>query len=133
MPPEKDDAAYLWDMLDAAKMLLSITAGVDRGAYLTNRTVQLASERCIEIIGEAARFVSDGFRAAHAEIPWSKIVAQRHILAHHYGAIEHERLWRVIETHIPELVDQLTPLIPALPDDSAEGGRPAPPDSANPA
>lgn len=69
MPPEKDDAAYLWDMLDAARTLLTITAGIDRDRYLINRTIQLASERCIEIIGEAARFVSDEFRAAHAEIP----------------------------------------------------------------
>ena len=117
MPPEKVDAAYLWDMLDAAQTLMSITRGVDREAYLANRTLQLAAERCIEIIGEAARFVSEECRQAHPEVPWKKIVAQRHILAHHYGAIEHERLWRVVETHVPEMVRLLTPLIPPIPDE----------------
>ncbi|MCG3127895.1 MAG: hypothetical protein CHACPFDD_02768 [Phycisphaerae bacterium] len=119
MPPEKDDAAYLWDMLDAARTLILITKGADRATYLSNRTLQLATERCIEIVGEAARFVSEPFGQAHPEIPWTKIVAQRHILAHHYGTIEHERLWRVVETHIPELVRLLPPLVPPLPDDAA--------------
>ncbi|MDX2199950.1 MAG: HepT-like ribonuclease domain-containing protein [Phycisphaerae bacterium] len=108
-------------MLDAANTLVTITSGVDEKAYLANRTLQLAAERCIEIIGEAARYVSRSFRDAHPEIQWTKIVAQRHILAHHYGAIQHERLWRVVETHVPALVAQLTPLVPVVPENPADG------------
>jgi uncharacterized protein with HEPN domain len=41
-----------------------------------------AVERQVEIIGEAARRVSDSFRQQHSEIPWSTIMGQRHVLAH---------------------------------------------------
>lgn len=62
-----------------------------------------AVERQIEIIGEAARRVSDDFRVAHPEIAWRPIIAQRHILAHEYGEIEDDLIWRVATIHVPEL------------------------------
>jgi uncharacterized protein with HEPN domain len=105
-------------MLDAARTACEITRGLDFDTYMGSRTVQLATERAIEIIGEAARFVSQEFREEHPEIPWTKIVAQRHVIAHHYGAIQHDRLWRVVATHMPELIAALTPLVaqpPAAP------------------
>jgi uncharacterized protein with HEPN domain len=40
------------------------------------------------------------------------IQAQRHVLAHEYGEIKHERIWRVATVHIPELVKQLAALLP---------------------
>ena len=35
-----------------------------------------------EIIGEAARRLTKSFRDSHPEIPWTKIMGQRHVLAH---------------------------------------------------
>ena len=40
---------------------------------------------------------------------------QRHVLAHEYGAIKHERIWAVATIHIPELIEKLEPLIPSTP------------------
>jgi len=82
MPPEQRDPAYLWDMLDAARMVCQMTTGVTYDQYLANRTLQLAVERAIEIIGQAARRVSEATQNAHPEIPWRRIIAQRHVLAH---------------------------------------------------
>ena len=76
---------------------------------------QLAVERSIEILGEAARKVSQAFQAAHPEIPWSRIIAQRHVLAHEYGNIDHERIWEVATVRVPQLIVQLVPLIPPPP------------------
>jgi uncharacterized protein with HEPN domain len=46
--------------------------------------------------------------------------AQRHVLAHDYGEIRHERIWYVATIHIPALIQQLEPLLPAPPDDAGE-------------
>lgn len=78
---------------------------------------QRAVERAIEIIGEAARRVSQDFQQAHAGIPWRSMIAQRNVLAHEYGEILQEHIWRVATQYIPVLTDQLAPLIPPLPDD----------------
>lgn len=79
---------------------------------MADRKLQLAIERLVEIIGEAARGVSSECRAQHPGIPWSGIVAQRHVLAHEYGAIKRERIWMVATQRVPELIAQLKPLLP---------------------
>ena len=116
MRPEDRDAAYLWDMLDAATAVSDFVSGVRAADYLRDRKLQLAVERAIEIIGEAARRVSEPVKSAHPEIPWQQMVAQRNVLAHEYGEIKHERIWLVATTHIPELVRLLKPLLPPLSD-----------------
>lgn len=115
MQPDERDAGYLWDMLDAARTICDFVAGADREGYLGNRMMQLAVERCVQAIGEGARRVSEEFKAAHPEIPWQQIVAQRNVLAHEYGAISQERMWALVSTHIPGLVDKLKKLVPPVP------------------
>lgn len=113
MQPDERDSGYLWDMLDAARAVQRFTAGVDREAYLSNRMMQLAVERCVQAIGEAARRVSEDFKAAHPEIPWRQIIAQRNVLAHEYGAINHERMWVLVSNNIPDLVEKLKNIVPS--------------------
>ncbi|HKY21163.1 MAG TPA: HepT-like ribonuclease domain-containing protein [Vicinamibacterales bacterium] len=114
MPPENRDAAYIWDMLEAAHAILTFTNGVSLEDYLADRKLQLAVERAIEIIGEAARLVSPELKASHSHIPWRQIVAQRNVLAHDYGEIKQDRIWLVATDRIPELISQLQPLLPPL-------------------
>lgn len=117
MRPEDPDAAYLWDMLEAAKLVTSFAAGKSLEDYRASALLRSAVERQLEIIGEAARRVSPAFQAAHSEIPWRAIVGQRNILAHDYGEIDDSRVWGVAAADIPRLIAQLEPLIPALPPD----------------
>jgi len=118
MRPDERDAAYLWDMLDAAQTIREITKHQALDAYLKDRTLQLAVERALEIIGEGARRVSQPLCEAHPEIPWRPIIAQRNVLAHEYGDIRQERIWAVVTRHIPELIERLEPLVPPAPGSS---------------
>jgi len=115
MRPDEKDAGYLWDMYDAAQSVREFTAGISCEHYLQDKKLRLAVERAVEIIGEAARHVSEPFRQAHPEIRWRAIVAQRHVLAHEYGEIKQERLWTVAAVRVPELIVLLEPLLPPLP------------------
>jgi uncharacterized protein with HEPN domain len=78
--------------------------------------LRLLLERRVEIIGEAARHVSEDFRTAHPEIPWRKIVAQRNILAHEYGDIDDEIMWDVATISMPALLRMLEPLVRSVGD-----------------
>ena len=119
MSESKDDTAYLWDMLTAAHAVVSFIASRTFEEYSTDLFLRSAVERQIEIIGEAARRVSPDFQASHTEIPWKPIMGQRHVLAHDYGEIKHDRIWRVATEHVPELIRLLGPLVPPPPDESA--------------
>jgi len=116
MPPERQDEAYLWDMLDAAQAVQRFVSGRSFQEYVADRLLRNAVERNVEIIGEAARGVSARFQAAHPEIPWRAVVGQRNVIAHEYGEIDDQRLWAVAVRFIPELIDNLRPLVPPEPE-----------------
>lgn len=116
MRPDDRDAGHLLDMLEHARGVARAVAGRTLTQYVEDENLRLAVERRIEIIGEAARRVSSGFQAAHPEIPWRKIVAQRNVLIHEYGEVEDEIMWDVARVSIPELVRLLEPLVPPPPD-----------------
>jgi uncharacterized protein with HEPN domain len=114
MLPEERDPAYLWDMLEAAKEVNSMLDDYDLTAFLANRVMLRAVERGVEIIGEAARHVSLAYQQAHPEIPWREIIGQRNILAHEYGQIDHELLYRTVTEDIPTLITTIERLLPPL-------------------
>lgn len=112
MPPEREDAGWLWDMLEASRAVLDFVRGRTFDDNEGDLLLRSAVERQIEIIGEAARHVSSTFRDDHDEISWRPIIAQRHVLAHDYGDIRHDLVWRVATMHVPELVAHLEPVVP---------------------
>ena len=116
MRPKSSNISYLWDMLDASMAIRQFLVGKTFNDYNTDRLLRGAVERHIEIIGEAARNISASFRAKHPQIPWIKIIAQRHVLTHEYGEVKHERIWSVATVHISELIKLLKPLIPEPPE-----------------
>jgi len=115
MRPSERDAGYLFDMLEHARGIARVLEGRTMEDYLSDEDLRLTVERRIEIIGEAARRVSEEFRRAHPEVPWRKIVAQRNVLAHEYGEIQDDILWRVATVSVPNLVTALEPLVPPPP------------------
>ncbi len=111
------DAGYLHDMLEAAKALQAFTGNVTYEEFLADPMRQAAIERKIEIIGEAARRVSKEFRDANTQIPWRPIIAQRHIVAHEYDRLVHQRIFKVATIHAASLAAELHRLLPAPPPD----------------
>jgi uncharacterized protein with HEPN domain len=69
MTPVERDAAYLWDMLEAAEQVVALSAGIDHEQLLRDVRTRYAVERALEIVGEAARKVSQGTRDTYPQIP----------------------------------------------------------------
>lgn len=111
MRPEERDVALLWDMLDAAKAVREFVAGKSFAHYERDRMLRGAVERNIEIIGVAAGRVSMSFREAHPDIPWVRIVGQRNVIAHEYGEIKNEAIWKVATHYLVDLIAVLEPIV----------------------
>jgi uncharacterized protein with HEPN domain len=116
MQPDRDPV-HLWDMLNAARGVVASLRDLEFEQYEADENLRLATERRIEIIGEAARRISVTFKEAHREIPWRLIVDQRNVLIHAYDEIADERIWRLASDDIPRLIEQLAALVPPLPED----------------
>lgn len=116
MPRERTDAALLFDMASAAEAVVRFLAGKTRESYGCDEILRAAVERKIEVIGEAARGISRALRVHQPHIPWDKIAGTRHVLAHDYDQVDDDIVWRIATIYVPELLGQITPLLPPAPD-----------------
>jgi len=108
---QRDDA-YLVDMLLAARRAIRFCEGITWEEFQKNDLHQYAVFKAIEILGEAARLVSDETRNTHPQIPWESIAGMRNRLIHEYFRIHLATVWQTVQEDIPPLVAQLEPLVP---------------------
>jgi uncharacterized protein with HEPN domain len=65
--------------------------------------MRFASVKQIEIIGEAANYISDETKEKFSEIQWRQITGLRHVLVHEYFGIDSRLIWQIIVDDIPSL------------------------------
>lgn len=116
MKPEERDAAYLWDMVRAGEQAGECVKGRSFEAFLASRIHVLALERTLEILGEAARRVTEDVRVAHPEIAWKRMIAQRNVIAHEYGDIDHKLLYVAVIEQLPKDLAILRRIVKGLED-----------------
>jgi uncharacterized protein with HEPN domain len=104
------DTALLWDMLQACEEITGFVAGKNVGQFTQDRMLCLAVERCLEVLGEAARHVSENCQDSLPQIPWRRIQGMRNILAHEYGEIDHRIIFDTAVAEVPTLAKALSVL-----------------------
>ena len=107
MRAEKRDRAYLWDMREFARESRKLVQRISFARLESDSMRKLALERSLELLGEAARRVSEAAKGEHAWIDWRALVGQRNVLAHDYGEIDHQLLYDNTRRKIPLLLAEL--------------------------
>jgi len=108
---QKNDLVRLHHMHDAAEEAIGFARGRTRADLEDDRLLVLGLIKAMEIIGEAARQVSQSTRDALPDIPWDDIIGMRHRLVHAYFDINLDILWQTIQEDIPSLLDILKTLM----------------------
>jgi uncharacterized protein with HEPN domain len=109
MPPKDEDR--LLHMRDAAERILKIVKGKDHIAIEFDDALPYALLALFQIIGEAARHVSEELRTQHSEVNWSGWIGFRNRLAHGYFNIDFNIMFDAIEKDLPKLLAQIRPII----------------------
>ncbi|WP_300269059.1 HepT-like ribonuclease domain-containing protein [Microbacterium sp.] len=110
MRPEA--GAHLWDAAEAARLVYEFTRGRTMVEFNTDLIIRSAVERQLEILGEALNRLRREDVDTGARVPdLDKIVGMRNIIAHEYGDIDYEIVWRAATTSIPELLPVLDELV----------------------
>ena len=86
--------------------------GRSRPELETDRALNLALVRLLEIVGEAAARVTQETRSLHPEIPWQQIVGLRNRLIHGYDEVDLDILWNIVSVDLQPLIDALERMIP---------------------
>ena len=106
------DAVRLGHMLDYSREAVELVAARSRGDLDSDRLLELALVRLIEVAGEAAARVSPATQARHPQIPWALIIGMRNRLVHGYDTVDHQALWDTLTDDLPALIGELESIVP---------------------
>ncbi|MDA8242312.1 MAG: DUF86 domain-containing protein [Nitrospiraceae bacterium] len=100
----KRDREFFLDILEAAKLAVSYIMGKSREEFLNDSQCQDAVIRRFEIIGEAARRISEDSRDANPELPWNEMIAMRNVMIHEYDDVDLPIVWETVKNNLPSLI-----------------------------
>jgi uncharacterized protein with HEPN domain len=98
-------------MLDHAREAVSMVQGKARMDLDTDRKLNLAVVRLLEIFGEAAGRISKEERDRYSTIPWAEMVGLRNRLIHGYDEVDLDILWQIVTADLPPLIKNLEKLL----------------------
>ena len=104
---QPSDGDRLQDMLEAAQKARHHAAGKTFDDLESDELLQLALVRLIEVIGEAAKYVSGPTRDSLPEIPWSQVAGTRDRLIHGYSTVDLTVVWEIIIDDLPPLAESI--------------------------
>lgn len=110
---------YLNDIVDSMGKILEYTEGIDYEEFTNTSMVFDAVIRNFEVIGEAAKSISDEIKENYPDIPWSDMVGMRNILIHSYFGIDYSIVWNTIKM-LPNYLKEVKKVQQLLDDELAE-------------
>lgn len=97
----------LEDMASYARRAVDIVAQAGEGGLARDEVRNLAVQRCLEIIGEAANAVPLEVQTQFPEIAFRQAIAMRHRIIHGYSRIDTAIIEATIRDDLPGLIAAL--------------------------
>ena len=116
----RSDADRVRDILEATAKIRERAAD-SIGAFLGDEMLQVWAIHYLQVIGEAARGVSQFLKERHPEVPWPQIVALRNILVHEYFGLNMHQVWTMVQKDLPKLEEQVQHIRSRIAPDSGCG------------
>jgi uncharacterized protein with HEPN domain len=116
------DSSTLLDMLLLAQDVREFVTAMTFETFSGDKKTRAAVLHALIVVGEASRRLSLDFKVDHPEIPWVRIGNFRNLLIHEYDKVDLPLVWRVVTAEVPQLIQNLTPLVPVEPPADGEQG-----------
>ncbi len=107
------DEILLLDILIAARKAQRYIGEMGETEFRASDLHQSAVVRELQVIGEAARQISDEFKEDHPEFDWQSMAGMRNRLIHEYFRVSLEVVWQTLREDVPDLVSAIEALIPS--------------------
>lgn len=106
------DRQSLQDLVEFAETGARLVAR-GRTAYDEDEMLRLAAESVIHRLGEAVGRLSDDVIAANPQVQWRGMKGMRNVVAHEYGAIDHNIVWNSLENDLPREAAEMRKILDA--------------------
>ncbi|KKS14067.1 hypothetical protein A2643_03700 [Candidatus Nomurabacteria bacterium RIFCSPHIGHO2_01_FULL_39_220] len=103
-----NDKAYILHILDEIENINNFLGNINFVAFIGDIKTSKAVERSLEIIGEAAKNLSEEFKENNKQIPWRDVAGLRDKIIHHYFDVDYQTIWDIVQKDLPELKEILT-------------------------
>ena len=107
MSNRRTDRDYLSDIQEALERIRAYVEGYTFERFVKDSKTQDAVLRNLEVLGEAAKRVSDPMRKHRENIPWKALAGLRDRLIHHYFGINYETVWQIITVELPKIASDI--------------------------
>lgn len=109
----RNDRERLADILEAIERIERY-AKRGRDVFGQDELVQTWVVHHLQIIGEAARGLSDVLKKAHPQVAWPQIIGMRNVLVHAYFGIDADEVWSAVERNVPDLRQKISAILAEL-------------------
>lgn len=100
--PKREDDLLINDIVENAEAVFQFVNNDDNyEAFISDKMKVYAVIRAFEIIGEAAKLVSEEFKLSYPMIEWRLMTQFRNLLIHEYFGIDYEKVWDIIQNELP--------------------------------
>lgn len=104
---EKSDKVFLLHILESIEAIKEFSKDLTLEEFSTNRMINNAIIRELEIMGEAAKNISEDLKSENKDVDWRGIVGTRDKLIHYYFGIKTDLIFQIIMKDIPVLENQI--------------------------
>jgi len=101
---ERRDTDLVADISDAARRIEEYIRGMTFEEFEKDTKTQDAVVRNIEIVGEAVKRLSGGFKRRHPDVPWKQMAGMHDVVVHRYFGVAIDIVWRVAKKDLPEAI-----------------------------
>lgn len=99
----KRDDVFVLQMRERIALISRFLTGVSEKKFLKDQLLQSAVVRELEVLGEAARFISAETKSKFPNIPWSQIMGMRNRLIHGYFNVDYSIVWEVARYNLDSI------------------------------
>ena len=107
----RDDTVSLVDMLNHAREAIELLGDASADDLANDRVTQLALQKLLEVVGEAANRTSAATQESYPQIAWPQIIGVRNRLVHGYDVVDLDILRDIVQNELPLLIEQLTSIV----------------------
>uniref|UniRef100_E6VIW2 DUF86 domain-containing protein n=1 Tax=Rhodopseudomonas palustris (strain DX-1) TaxID=652103 RepID=E6VIW2_RHOPX len=93
----------LRDIRHHIELAIEFTGGLTEAEFKADLRTVYAVTRCLEIISEASRRVSDDVRQRPSSVPWKQIAGSGNVYRHDYEDVAAQMIWDTIHRGLPAL------------------------------
>jgi uncharacterized protein with HEPN domain len=101
--PSDADQGVLLDMLRHIDLAERFVHGHTSESFQNDELYLFAVTRCLEVISEASRRLSDELKARHPGVAWKQMAGAGNVYRHDYQDVAALRIWDAVKLALPPL------------------------------